>query len=62
MISKTFIDKLEYKVTGACIEAHKLLGPGLLESIYHKCLKRELQLQNVSFTSEQSIILSYKDI
>ncbi|WP_316829790.1 GxxExxY protein [Pedobacter aquatilis] len=62
MIEKTFIDTLEYKVTGACIEVHKLLGPGLLESIYHKCLIRELQLQNIKFTSEQPIALFYKDI
>lgn len=62
MISKTFIDNLEYKVTGACIEVHKLLGPGLLESVYHKCLIRELQIQKINFKSEQSIILPYKGI
>jgi len=62
MIHKTFIDNLEYEATVACIEVHKSLGPGLLESIYHKCLIRELQLRGINFKSEQSIILSYKDI
>lgn len=33
MIDKKFIDDLEYRVTGACIEVHKALGPGLRESI-----------------------------
>jgi len=61
MINKTFIDNLEYRVTGACIEVHKLLGPGLLESIYHKCLIRELQFQKINFKAEQPITLSYKD-
>lgn len=62
MINKTFIDTLEYKVTGACIEVHKYLGPGLLESIYHKCLLRELQLQGIGFESEQPVHLAYKNI
>jgi GxxExxY protein len=61
MIDKKFIDDLEYRVTGACIEVHKALGPGLLESIYHKCLIRELQLQIIQFITEQSIIINYKN-
>ncbi len=52
MHSKKFIDHLEYEVTGACIEVHKSIGPGLLESVYHRCLERELQLTNISFKSE----------
>ncbi|WP_316803028.1 GxxExxY protein [Pedobacter nototheniae] len=62
MMNKTFLDNLEYKVTGACIEVHKILGPGLLESVYQKCLMRELQLQNINFTAEHSILLAYKDV
>ncbi|WP_233509356.1 GxxExxY protein [Pedobacter chinensis] len=62
MMKKTFLDNLEYKVTGACIEVHKMLGPGLLESVYQKCLIRELQLQQINFTAEHSILISYKDI
>lgn len=62
MINKTFLDKLEYRVTGACIEVHKFLGPGLLESTYQKCLMRELMLQNINFVSEQFIPINYKGI
>jgi GxxExxY protein len=62
MIDKIYLDNLEYKITGACIEVHKALGPGLLESVYHKCLIRELQLQNILFVSEQIVAVSYKDI
>jgi len=60
MINRKFLSDLEYEVTGACIEVHKALGPGLLESIYHKCLKRELQLKNINFTSEKRIFITYK--
>lgn len=62
MINKTFLDNLEYRLTGACIEVHKLLGPGLLESIYQKCLMRELHLQNINFSAEERVTIYYKDI
>ncbi|WP_320463007.1 GxxExxY protein [Pedobacter sp. CFBP9032] len=61
-INKSFLDNLEYNVTGACIEVHKILGPGLLESVYVRCLIRELQLRDINYTAEQSILLSYKDV
>ena len=32
------INSLSYQVVGAAIEVHRHLGPGLLESIYLKCL------------------------
>ncbi len=60
MIDKNFLDQLEYAVTGACIEVHRALGPGLLERIYHKCMVKELSLRGISFTSEQRIEISYK--
>lgn len=62
IISKQFIDAVEYEVTGACIEVHKNLGPGLLESVYHRCLERELQLRNISFLSEHIIDIEYKGV
>jgi len=61
-MNKTFLDHLEYKVTDACIEVHKILGPGLLENVYQKCLMRELKLQQINFTAEHSISLAYKDV
>ena len=41
-ITKSYLKDLVYQVNGAAIEVHKALGPGLLESIYHACLKHEL--------------------
>ena len=54
-------NEIAYKVIGAAIEVHKHLGPGLLESTYHECLKTELELRGVSFESEVSLPVSYKD-
>ena len=44
-LTKTYLKDLTYKVTGAAIEVHKRLGPGLIESVYHKCLEIEFELR-----------------
>ena len=59
-LTKTYLKDLTYKVTGAAIEVHKRLGPGLLERVYHKCLAKELELREISFKSEYKIPYSYK--
>jgi GxxExxY protein len=59
-ITKTYLKDLIYKVNGAAIEVHKNLGPGLLENIYHQCLKKELELRNINYLSEFLIPLNYK--
>ena len=37
------------KIIGTCIEVHRALGLGLLESVYQECLAREFSLQDVPF-------------
>ncbi len=61
-ITKTYLKDLIYKVNGAAIEVHKVLGPGLLESVYHKCLMKELEMRNITFDSEVGISIQYKGI
>src|SRR6478609_5782296 len=61
-MTKKELDELTYKITGAAIEVHKTLGPGLLESVYHKCLKSELFLRELSFASEFLVPIHYKGI
>lgn len=60
LFSRKDIDQLTYKVIGAAIEVHKALGPGLLESVYHACLKEELFSKNIRFASEIIFPLKYK--
>jgi GxxExxY protein len=40
-------DRLSGEVIGAAIEVHRIMGPGLLESIYERCLMRELDLRGI---------------
>ena len=53
-------DKLSHAVIGAAIEVHRIQGARLLESIYEKCLLRELELQNISAVSQRSVRIDYK--
>jgi len=53
-------DDLIYRVIGCMIEVHKELGPGFLESAYHRALEIELAHQNIDFESENEIELQYR--
>jgi GxxExxY protein len=57
--SGSFDDCSRY-VIGACIEVHRVLGPGLLESAYQTCLAHELRLRGVSFEQHKHLPLNYK--
>lgn len=50
---------LTEKIINACINVHKELGPGFLESIYHNALKIELERQNIVFESEKFVKVKY---
>ena len=60
--TKTELNQLQYEIIGAAIEVHKHLGPGLLESVYHKCMKYELTLRGINFESEFRTPINYKDM
>lgn len=62
MISKRDLTDLIYQVNGAAIEVHKSIGPGLLESIYHQCMIKELSLRGINFQSELIIPIEYKGL
>ena len=49
-------------VIGACIEVHRVLGPGLLESAYEACLAHELTLRGLSFERQKALPVSYKGV
>lgn len=53
-------DAWSRKVIGAAIEVHRDKGPGLIESIYEKCLMRELFLQNIPARQQLVVQVEYK--
>ena len=60
--TKTYINNLIYRVINAAIEVHKCLGPGFLESIYHRCMEKELSLRQIHFKSELVVPVDYKGL
>ena len=62
MITKKEVTQLSYDIVGCAIEVHKTLGPGLLESIYEKCLIQELKLKGFNVKSQIVIPINYKGI
>jgi GxxExxY protein len=58
----TEINVLTGKIIGAAIEVHRVLGPGLLESAYHQCLARELEIQRIPFKFEWPLPIEYKGL
>lgn len=61
-ITQKYINDLTYRVIGCAIEVHRILGPGLLESVYEKCFLRELTLRGISYVSQMKLSLNYKGI
>jgi GxxExxY protein len=49
-------------VIGACIDVHRYLGPGLLESAYEACLAHELEALGLRFERQRPVPLEYKGI
>ena len=55
-------DALTHAVIGAAIEVHRVLGPGLLESIYEEALCHEFSLRGIRFERQKAVEVRYKDI
>ncbi len=53
---------LAREVIGATIEVHRALGPGLLESVYRRCLVHELRARGLECEVEVPLAVSYKGL
>ncbi len=54
------LNKLSYAIIGACIEVHRHLGPGFLESVYEFALSKELLLRGHRVERQVRIPIDYK--
>jgi GxxExxY protein len=54
------LEKLIPRVIGCMIEVHKELGPGFLESVYHRAVEVELQRQGIPFETEKETPIYYR--
>jgi GxxExxY protein len=58
-MTQKYLDSLTYQIVGAAIQVHKEIGPGLLESIYEKCLEHLLKEKGLNVTSQQKVPLNF---
>ncbi len=50
-----------YKIIGACMEVHKKLGAGFLESVYSEALELELKNADIFYEKEKKLPVFYED-
>jgi len=55
-------DKLSREVIGAAMEVHRHKGPGLIESLYERCLLRELELRSIPAMTQKLVRVEYKGL
>jgi len=53
-------NKLSSEIISACIEVHKELGPGLMESVYEVCLISVLKKNNLYLTQQVTLPVVFK--
>jgi len=56
------INEVTEKVIAAAISVHRELGPGLLESVYQRCLCIELERMGVAFVSEAPVPVVFRGV
>ena len=56
------VTQLSYEITGFAIKVHKILGPGLLESVYERCLKHELESNGYDVKQQLIVKVNYENI
>ncbi len=54
-------DNITGEILDSCIEVHRNLGPGLLESTYEICLLKEFQLRGIKAETQIKLPILYKD-
>jgi GxxExxY protein len=54
-------EELTYKIIGAAIEVHSVLGPGYLESVYEDALCYELDKLEIYYERQVELDVKYKD-
>ncbi len=58
----TELNALSERVIGVCIDVHRTLGPGLLESAYEQCVCHGLEQEGLQFKRQQPLAVEYRGL
>ncbi len=64
-VASTMTDRDEAiasEVVDAAVKVHRLLGPGLLESVYEACLCHELAIRGIAFRRQVDLPICYEGL
>jgi len=61
-MTKRDVTQLSYEIVGCAIQVHKELGPGLLESVYEKCLRHAIQKRGYSVIQQVTVPIMFEEI
>ena len=61
-MGKLIHEELSYKINGAAMEVHSILGPGFLEKVYENALAQELKLRRIPFGQQVNLPVRYKGV
>jgi GxxExxY protein len=54
------LNQISFNIISAAIKMHETLGPGLLESVYQKCVEIELKKRGLQVESEVDLPVIYE--
>lgn len=54
-------ERLAKEIVDVCITVHRIMGPGLLESVYELCMMKEFELRGIKAKNQVVLPLMYKE-
>lgn len=54
-------EEITGKIIGCSMKIHSEIGPGFMESVYHRCLEIEFRHENISFENEKEFPIYYRN-
>ncbi len=60
-MTKEEYEKLATEIVDVSVTVHRIMGPGLLESVYELCMMKEFELRNIKAQSQVTLLLLYKN-
>ena len=59
-MTKEEYERLGKEIVDVCITVHRIMGPGLLESVYEQCMMKEFELRGIKARNQVLLPLVYK--